>query len=454
MNADFTAIIQTLVAEQGKGALVDPAKCKAFLPDYTKSEYVKERRLLLKVVETGAAREIAVAASLDNCKKQQIQHLKEDLFMAEDIAAGVVDLLAFVLRGDARRTTLEVSKPALQKPKEASATAVEPQKLHAPKPAPQKPKETLYTVSVNYQQSGPFSLEQLQNMIGSGGVSKDYRIRPADGTDWMPIAVLPELKSFFEDAPQPTSAIVPKPDESKGAKSEYKRSLGYRILRTGILAVLGIGLWMMRIHYWTYDTIIVALFIFGIFLDGIWEKSEYKHSLGYRILRTGILAVLVGSGSWMIRLFSLPYYYGASAVLVLLSIFGIFLDGIWEKSEHKHSLRYRILWTCILAVLCSGASFFKYALNDVGGGGAGTIGTVLVLFIFCIFLDRILARSEYKHSLGYRVLWTCILAVLGSGASFIIWGISWGLLGVGGLLLVLFIIFCVFFGGIWAKKEE
>jgi hypothetical protein len=100
MNAEFTAIVQTLVAEQGKDALVNPAKCKAFLPDYTKSEFTKERRLLLKVVEAGAVKEIAAAADPDICKKQQVRHLTEELFMAEDAAAEVVDMLVFVLRGD------------------------------------------------------------------------------------------------------------------------------------------------------------------------------------------------------------------------------------------------------------------------------------------------------------------------------------------------------------------
>jgi hypothetical protein len=52
--------------------------CKAFLSDYTKSEYVKERCRLLKVAETGEVREIDAAASLDICKKQHIRHLKED----------------------------------------------------------------------------------------------------------------------------------------------------------------------------------------------------------------------------------------------------------------------------------------------------------------------------------------------------------------------------------------
>lgn len=125
MNTQFTAIVQTLIAEQGKDALINAAKCRAFLPDYTKSEFIKERRLLLKVVETGAAREIEAAENIEICKKLQVRHLQEELFMAEDIAVDVVDMLAFVLRCDT-----SLNKPL------------------TPQPAPQKPE--LYNISYNY----------------------------------------------------------------------------------------------------------------------------------------------------------------------------------------------------------------------------------------------------------------------------------------------------------------
>jgi hypothetical protein len=69
-NAEFTAIIQTLIAGQGKDAFVNPAKCKAFLPDYTKNEYAKERRLLLKVVEAGGG-------GKENCRRRQPEHLQK-----------------------------------------------------------------------------------------------------------------------------------------------------------------------------------------------------------------------------------------------------------------------------------------------------------------------------------------------------------------------------------------
>jgi hypothetical protein len=175
MNAEFTAIIQTLIAEQGKDALVNYARCRAFLPDYTKSEFVKERRLLLKVVETGAAKEIDAAANLDICKKQQIRHLKEELFMAEDMAVDVVDMLAFVLRGDITRTKPEVAQPA-----------------------PQKPQETLYNLSFNYRQSGPYKIAQLLWMAENGQITSDYFICPVGTSSWAPVTTIAKLKKLVE----------------------------------------------------------------------------------------------------------------------------------------------------------------------------------------------------------------------------------------------------------------
>ncbi|MDR1903388.1 MAG: tetratricopeptide repeat protein [Treponema sp.] len=116
MNAQFTTIIQTLIAEQGKEALINSAKCKAFLADYTRSEFTKERRLLLQVVEAGTAKVIAETSDMELCKKQQARYLQEELFLAPEIATDVVDMLAFVLRGDTSGTQRPGNKPKPPKP--------------------------------------------------------------------------------------------------------------------------------------------------------------------------------------------------------------------------------------------------------------------------------------------------------------------------------------------------
>jgi tetratricopeptide (TPR) repeat protein len=97
MDNNFTAIIQTLVAEQGKDALFSAAKCKAMLADYTRNEYKKESRLLLQAIEAGIAEALSNADDLASCKAQAVQKLQDEYFLAENISADVVDMLAAVL---------------------------------------------------------------------------------------------------------------------------------------------------------------------------------------------------------------------------------------------------------------------------------------------------------------------------------------------------------------------
>jgi hypothetical protein len=67
MDAGFITIVQKLVAEQGKNALIDPAKCKAFLSG-------------------------------------------NDRFIEETAATKAIDLFAFVLRGDRNKSILSKEK--------------------------------------------------------------------------------------------------------------------------------------------------------------------------------------------------------------------------------------------------------------------------------------------------------------------------------------------------------
>jgi hypothetical protein len=99
MNTQFESIVERLVKEQGKAALLSAAKCKSLLSDYAKNEYRKERHLLLLAIEAGVGKEIATAADLPICMKIQMRFLKEERFIDEAAAAEVIGLLALVLRG-------------------------------------------------------------------------------------------------------------------------------------------------------------------------------------------------------------------------------------------------------------------------------------------------------------------------------------------------------------------
>ncbi|MDR1858772.1 MAG: formylglycine-generating enzyme family protein [Treponema sp.] len=100
MDSGFINILKQLVAEQGNAALTDAKTCKAFLKDYAKGEYKKEIRLILQAVEDGMARVIDGADELEPCKKALIRDLEEDHDLKSETAAGIVNALALVLRGD------------------------------------------------------------------------------------------------------------------------------------------------------------------------------------------------------------------------------------------------------------------------------------------------------------------------------------------------------------------
>jgi tetratricopeptide (TPR) repeat protein len=98
MNSMFVDILKKLTAEQGKEALLNPSKCKAFLADYTKGEYKKESRLLLQALDAGVQKEIDTTAELELCKRQQVRVLHEEYGMDQEIAVDVVDTLVLVLK--------------------------------------------------------------------------------------------------------------------------------------------------------------------------------------------------------------------------------------------------------------------------------------------------------------------------------------------------------------------
>jgi len=106
MNPIFIDILQKIIAEHGREVLLNSAKCKAFLADYTKGEYKKESRLLLQALEAGVQKAIDTTVELEICKKQQARVLQEEYFLMEEIAVDVVDTLVLVLRGEQENKTL------------------------------------------------------------------------------------------------------------------------------------------------------------------------------------------------------------------------------------------------------------------------------------------------------------------------------------------------------------
>jgi len=107
MNPEFVAILQKLITEQGKETLLNTAKCKAFLSDYTRGEYKKESRFLLQALDAGVQKAIDSAENIALCKKQQIRYLHEEYGLDEELAADVVNTLVLILRGDDQKSDVE-----------------------------------------------------------------------------------------------------------------------------------------------------------------------------------------------------------------------------------------------------------------------------------------------------------------------------------------------------------
>jgi len=120
MNPEFIAILKKLVTEQGKEVLFIPTKCKAFLADYTHGEFKKESRLLIQTIEAGVPKAIDTSDELLQCKQQQIRVLREELFLAEEIAEDIIDTFTLILKKTGEQTIL-----SLQNKTTASSEIVE-----------------------------------------------------------------------------------------------------------------------------------------------------------------------------------------------------------------------------------------------------------------------------------------------------------------------------------------
>ena len=93
-------MLQKLVTEHGKEAILNEKKCRSMIADYACGEFKREIKLLLHALGEKIHIEIEKASDLNSCKLKQVRVLQEELGWAEDIAIGVVDALAMVLKGD------------------------------------------------------------------------------------------------------------------------------------------------------------------------------------------------------------------------------------------------------------------------------------------------------------------------------------------------------------------
>ncbi|GHV89608.1 hypothetical protein AGMMS50268_01110 [Spirochaetia bacterium] len=83
MAASFEEAVTAMVREQGAAVFDDPVRCKNFLADYAVGNFAKEKKLFMRILEEGCAREIATTGDVDIAKRKALRHLTEDVFLAE-----------------------------------------------------------------------------------------------------------------------------------------------------------------------------------------------------------------------------------------------------------------------------------------------------------------------------------------------------------------------------------
>ena len=113
MDKKFIDILQQLVKDLNTDNKIDKflakSTCKSYLDDYTKGEFKTEKKFLLRVLEEDVAKEIYNTTDLPNCKKKQVRVLVEAI-NPEDASIEIVDILAFLLRGDTTKTVKQKEK--------------------------------------------------------------------------------------------------------------------------------------------------------------------------------------------------------------------------------------------------------------------------------------------------------------------------------------------------------
>jgi len=203
MDQGFIDILKTIIKEQSKDAVIDFAKCKSFLTDYTKGEFIKESRILLQALEAKVAKAVNTSQEIDICRKQQIRLLNEEYAMIEETAADIVDTLIHVLKGVPflKREAASQENELKNKPKEEA------------KKEDSVPKEQYY-ITLNGTNSGPFELEAMKQKIKKGELKRETSVWKEGMKEWAAASAVKELSSFLPpSAPPPpaTQVKIPSP---------------------------------------------------------------------------------------------------------------------------------------------------------------------------------------------------------------------------------------------------
>jgi hypothetical protein len=85
------------------------------------------------------------------------------------------------------------------------------EKEHYEKPLENRVAFMSYLISVNNQQSGPYSLAQLQNMIKNSQITLAYWVCGEGSANWIPVDKMPELKAVFDGGSENSASRTEQP---------------------------------------------------------------------------------------------------------------------------------------------------------------------------------------------------------------------------------------------------
>jgi hypothetical protein len=188
INTNLLNALNRIVSKHGGVKTLSDAKwVKGLLADLAADEPRAQKNALIFSLEHGfvAPLQNVPAHERGHAKAKLAERLSYDEGLAPALCVGTLDLLEAALFGSVSAPTVTAG------PAQAATTKPTVAALKSPAPSGG------YYLSINYQQSGPFTLEQVKSMAGSGSVAKNHWVRNGDKSDWLPVPKLPELQQFF-----------------------------------------------------------------------------------------------------------------------------------------------------------------------------------------------------------------------------------------------------------------
>ncbi|MDR0376192.1 MAG: GYF domain-containing protein [Spirochaetaceae bacterium] len=170
MNTNLLKALTEIVSKHGGvAALSNAQKARALLADLAANEPKPQKNALAACIERGFVPMLqnVPAGERRAAKAKLAARLNREEGLDATLCADTLDLLEAALPGGV---------------------------------SPEAASPDVYYLSVNYQQIGPFTLEQVKSMIRGGLVAKDHRIRQGEKAAWSPVTRQPELKPLFADA--------------------------------------------------------------------------------------------------------------------------------------------------------------------------------------------------------------------------------------------------------------